>query len=105
MSDLISRQAAIDAIWKPIIKPNEMIFDALKQAQQNEIETIPSVEPERKRGEWEWDQRTGEYECSECGCNPIYERTTPDCSEIDKYKFCRWCGAVMEVKDDNISDC
>lgn len=55
------------------------------------------VEPERKPGKWEWDQRTGEYVCSECGCNPIYERTTPDVSEIDKYRFCRWCGAPMEV--------
>jgi len=57
--------------------------------------SLASVEPERKPGHWEWDQRTGEYVCSECGCNPIYERTTPDCSEIDKYKFCRWCGAKM----------
>ena len=55
------------------------------------------IEPERKPGHWEWDQRTGEYVCSECGCNPIYERTTPDASEIDKYRYCRWCGAPMEV--------
>ena len=60
------------------------------------INMQPSIEPERKPGHWEWDQRTGEYVCSECGCNPIYERTTPDCSEIDKYKFCRWCGAEMK---------
>ena len=48
-------------------------------------------------GKWEWDQRTGEYVCSECGCNPVYERTIPDASEIDKYRYCRWCGAPMEV--------
>lgn len=60
------------------------------------INMQPSVEPERPHGKWKWDQRTGEYVCSECGCNPIYERTTPDCSEIDKYKFCRWCGAKMK---------
>lgn len=57
------------------------------------------VEPERKTGKW--DQRTGEYVCSECGCNPIYERTTPDVSEIDKYRYCRWCGAPMEVETDH----
>lgn len=61
------------------------------------INMQPSVEPERPHGYWIWNKRTGDYECSECGCNPIYERTTPDCSEIDKYKFCRWCGAKMEV--------
>ena len=59
------------------------------------INMQPSVEPERNPGKWEWDQRAGEYVCSECGCNPIYERTTPDISEIDKYRFCRWCGAKM----------
>ena len=58
---------------------------------------LPSIEPERKTGKWIWDKRTGEYECSECGCNPIYEGTTPDDSEIDKYRYCRWCGAPMEV--------
>lgn len=52
--------------------------------------------PERKTGKWIWNKRTGEYECSECGCNPIYDGITPDCSEIDKYRYCRWCGAPME---------
>lgn len=65
------------------------------------VQQMESVEPERKPGKWEWDQRTGEYVCSECGCNPIYERTTPDVSEIDKYRFCRWCGAPMEVEADH----
>lgn len=50
-----------------------------------------------KKGKWEWNQRTGEYECSRCGCNPTYEGITPDVSEIDKYRYCRWCGAPMEV--------
>lgn len=59
--------------------------------------TIVSEVPEKKTGHWEWGQRTGEYVCSECGCNPIYERTTPDVSEIDKYRYCRWCGSPMEV--------
>lgn len=63
---------------------------------EDAIDSCESVEPERKPGKWEWDRRAGEYVCSECGCNPIYERTTPDCSEIDKYKFCRWCGAEMK---------
>lgn len=60
---------------------------------------LPSIEPERKTGKWIWDNRTGEYECSECGCNPIYERTTPDDNEIDKYRYCRWCGAPMGVQN------
>ncbi|MBR3330617.1 MAG: hypothetical protein IKG25_05290 [Mogibacterium sp.] len=68
------------------------------QKEWTDLSDIPSVEPERKTGHWEWDQRAGEYVCSECGCNPIYEHTTPDVSEIDKYRYCRWCGAKMAPK-------
>ena len=90
--DCISRQAAIDAIWKPIIKPNEMIFDALKQAQQNEIETLPSVEPERKPGKWipvyDDNGRCSDFRCSAC-------------NGADEYgsKFCPNCGVKMEDQD------
>ena len=90
--DCISRQDAIDVVqkWFDRIKLNgDICLDGLR--------SLPSVEPERKTGHWECDQRAGEYVCSECGCNPIYERTTPDVSEIDKYRYCRWCGAPMEV--------
>lgn len=99
MSDLISRQATIDVIknhadmlWEKHHKsfPESTIMEM--------IQALPSVEPEREHGKWIWNKRTGEYECSECGCNPCYERHTPDISEIDKYKFCRWCGAPMEVE-------
>ena len=90
MSDLISRDAAFDEI---IWNSDNGVIDAKVAIEA--LRKLPSVEQERPHGKWKWDQRTGEYVCSECGCNPIYERTTPDCSEIDKYKFCRWCGAKM----------
>lgn len=94
--ELISRQAAFIALNKRAenvsLKTRIGLLDAVRV-----IDELPSVEPERKPGKWEWDQRTGEYVCSECGCNPIYERTTPDVSEIDKYRYCRWCGSRMEV--------
>ena len=64
-----------------------------------DIWNLPSVTQVREKGKWEWNRRTGEYVCSECGCNPIYEGATPDVSEIDKYRFCRWCGAPMEVQN------
>ena len=59
----------------------------------------PFAETEQKTGKWEWNKRTGEYECSKCGCNPVYEGMTPDDREIDKYRFCRWCGRKMEVEE------
>ena len=42
MDDLISRQDAIDAIHKVKITPNEMIFDAIKKAQEEEVKQIES---------------------------------------------------------------
>ena len=114
MSDLISRQAVIDWIktrlYQTALNNDEYITSYAKVCEdiaENRIDTwineVKSVEPERKTGHWEWDQRVGEYVCSECGCNPIYERTTPDESEIDKYRYCRWCGAKMEV-DGNVTE-
>jgi hypothetical protein len=109
MSDLISRQAAIDTVETigfdfsdsdlSEVELEEVceVVGEVRQTWLQRIKRLPSVEPERNPWKWEWDQRTGEYVCSECGCNPIYERTTPDVSEIDKYRFCRWCGAKMEV--------
>lgn len=102
MSDLISRESVnklVDELARAI--SDERTHLPLRGRDTGrimcDIWDLPSVTPERPHGKWKWDQRTGEYVCSECGCNPIYERTTPDCSEIDKYKFCRWCGAKMEV--------
>lgn len=109
MSDLISREAVINRINKLIEVEKKQgtddwgygrervnAYEAMLHMVESEY-LHPSVELERKMGKWEWDQRTGEYVCSECGCNPIYERTTPDVSEIDKYRYCRWCGSRMEV--------
>ena len=44
MSDLITRQSAIEAVWKPKVKPEAEIFNALKMAIQSEIEHVPSAE-------------------------------------------------------------
>ena len=109
MSDLISRQAVIDRINKLIEVEKKQgtddwgygrervnAYEAMLHMVKSEY-LYPSVEPERPHVYWIWNKRTGDYECSECGCNPIYEAMAPDESEIDKYRFCRWCGAKMEV--------
>lgn len=91
MSDLISRQAVLREFT--CLSDDAFVINSTIQ---KIVKKLPSVEPERKTGKWMWNNHLGEYECSECGCNPIYERTTPDNSEIDKYRYCRWCGAPME---------
>lgn len=80
MSDLISRQAAIEALSTPhgILYPIRT------------IEALPGAQPERKKGKWiehnphKWGLGI-KYECSECG----YE---VDCEEPN---FCPNCGADM----------
>ena len=44
MDRLIKLSDAIEAVWKPQVKPNELIFDALKQAIESEIRNCPTAE-------------------------------------------------------------
>ena len=80
MPDLISRQAAIDAVRR-VIGDNRSISvcDAIKQ--------LPPIQP--KRGRW-----IGKYPvssiCSECGY-------LINDSKVKVFAFCPNCGAMMEV--------
>ena len=97
-TDCISRESALEILDDYAEDIESGNWGTAYSKARTSMCDLPSVEPERKTGHWEWDKRAGEYVCSECGCNPIYEGTTPDVSEIDKYKFCRWCGAKMAVE-------
>jgi hypothetical protein len=44
MKDTIYRDEAMEAVWKPQVKPNELIFDALKRAIESEINNLPSAD-------------------------------------------------------------
>ena len=91
MSDLISRQAAIDlieSIETERLKGNiELIYaPAIKG-----LRALPSAQP--KSGQWILD-RSGAYCCSEC-MEPCagYVMMKP------RDKFCKMCGAKMEVTE------
>ncbi len=43
MDDLISRKAAMDCCFKPQVRPNAEIFNALKMAIRSEISAIQSI--------------------------------------------------------------
>jgi len=83
--DLISRQAAIDAMEQA----KEQYFDrrVIIGKMQDIVNNLPSAEP--RRGEWI--PRPGDYiciyTCSECGA--VGHRTA----------FCPHCGARMEESD------
>ena len=94
MSDLISRQAAIEAIkeeWDGCCSEypaTQIIYDTTEA-----IERLPIIQP--KRGTWidtgsneEWYAR--EYRCSECGDTMLGDAN-----------FCPNCGADMRQKGEN----
>ena len=109
-SDLISRQAAIDAIdvlcqehrYKIPGKPetysqySEAWQDAMDRA-ENEIWNLPSAEPERKRGKWtdrnlHWHTAI----CSNCNKVTMFEEWD---EKIVEYDFCPNCGADMRERE------
>lgn len=85
MSDLIDRQAAIDALDKLHYNDREdwcFVLDT--------IEYLPSAEPEQKKGKWV--EREGIYGaayCSKCG----YEL------RMNNTNYCPNCGAEMRGEE------
>lgn len=96
MDDLISRQAAIEAIEKNAYR--HTYLDQIISI----IERMPTAEPERKTGRWilhenqrqeDVDNGNYLYICSECGKSDIHAKT-------QEVPFCWWCGSKMEVEHD-----
>jgi ribosomal protein S27AE len=95
MSDLIDRQAAVDALGeKPLAWTEDEYELGLQQqweADVDAIKAVPSARPERK-GKWiELEPKgvwTSVYHCSECG------GAVMSC-KVDLPKYCGHCGADM----------
>ena len=88
MSDLISRQAAIDAVIKRDANCGIDSAEVLKD--------LPSAQPERKTGRWILTE-DDDYEyctCSECG----YQNGENWMNGSD-IPFCAMCGADMRGDD------
>lgn len=81
MDDLISRQAAIEAI-KRAIWDKHTAKDAI-----DAVCNIPSAQPERKKGKWISDE-DGNIYCSVCGRTGVGE------------SFCEHCGANMKGEEE-----
>ena len=94
MSDLIKREDAIKAVWKPQVKPNELIFDALKTAIESEINNIPSAD----RPQGEWIETADGTMCSNCHKFP-YDDGEYHIANWGS-DFCPHCGARMKGADD-----
>lgn len=90
MNDLISRQAAIDAVRELYIQSpkinNDIVYDMAIDQAHDALVNLTSVKP--KKGEW-IKRAPSLYRCSECG------RFSPG-----QENFCPNCGAEMEESDD-----
>lgn len=59
---------------------------------KDEIEDMPTIQPERIKGHWIKISPANIYECSECGKSVMT-------NDICAYDFCHGCGAEMEVTE------
>ena len=111
MSDLISRQAVIDALWKALYEYEDKTEKQFQESEDldlkdwilhrifvqnmNDIDrqtilNLPSAQPERKTGRWIYDGDC--YVCSEC--QSAYGWWAD--SQVSNY--CPNCGADMRGK-------
>lgn len=93
--DLISRQDALSFLrnWERV-KDYSWGERNIIKATINEIESLPSAQPERKKGKWIMLDKgliVTSYKCSECG-RTVRDDTGYDVSK--DYPFCH-CGADM----------
>lgn len=109
MDDLISRQAAIDALWKALYEYEDKTEKQFQESEDldvgvwighrifvqnmNDIDrqtilNLPSAQPEQKKGKW---IVTGTFfdflKCSCCGYKTPWNQ--------DVFSFCPHCGAEM----------
>ena len=100
MSDLIDRQAAIDALEEQLDYLNMLNKDENPTAEskwygvnwaRNMIADMPSAQPERKKGEWMMHIDYLFPEDSTMECNQCHEHQPVDIDD----NFCPNCGADM----------
>lgn len=103
MSDMISRQAAINKINE---RQRELIYrfgfenDVVKimDIAKSIVSAIPSAQPEQKKGRWV-NQKGGGCCCSECGRYALDEIDGNFIHVAAKSNYCPNCGAEMGEGD------
>ena len=89
MSDLISRQAAIDVIED---YPHGNVWNVESMEEMvDKIKALPPAQPERKTATWLIHKWGEDVKCSNCG------KMFKDVYDMENYDgFCRHCGTKME---------
>ena len=93
VGDTISRQATIDAVNNAFDRET-LLTGFVRSIAVRAIRDMPSVQPERKKGEWiEISSINHTYKCSECG--RLLVNITDGRNNVSKhYPYCH-CGADM----------
>lgn len=88
MSDLIDRQTAIDALKDWYDGAIVGTFSGVKKV----INTLPSAQPERKKGRWmhQASDSMVPYQCADCKAGSFIP-----------WNYCPNCGAEMTEGDEN----
>ena len=112
MSDLIKRKDALKALqeldmlkesrWFPEVNQSPVNFVVRMFIEaENTINSLPSAEPERKKGKWvdkqvidDADYGIPEWQSAKCSICGRY-LTTPYQYYFDNYNFCPYCDADM----------
>lgn len=98
MSDLIYRQMAIDAMLKLQAEDDEAYGCRIPEGFDGErakkvLETLPSAQPERKKGTWIYDGKQGRFPACKCSVCGHYENA--DWTISGSANYCPNCGADM----------
>lgn len=90
--DLINRQDAIDVIEQLEIPEDMCVFEILSHIELA-IGTLPSAQPERKKGKWIKIGHFGRsYKCNQCGNSLDFDGVNVGRGDAN---FCPNCGADM----------
>jgi len=116
MDDLISRQAAIDALWKALYEYEDKTEKQFQESEDLDVgdwilhrifvqnmsdidrQTILNLPSAERQGRWTTErtmEHDGEWYCSVCGYEPtVYEASN----------YCPNCGALMDEEKENTHD-
>lgn len=91
----MTKELAIRILRGDVLGTNEQTHEAVFMA-------IRALKAEPKHGRWIWNNRLGEWYCSECDriMNPYVVEKSEGEYEMAQPQYCGWCGAKMdEVKE------
>lgn len=93
--DTISRQVAIDALWKINNEQDSVYYTSAIHSAVDAIESLPSAE---RRGRWieEYSANHFQAKCSACGESTLYGITYDLEGNAYYMNYCPNCGAKME---------